>query len=394
MVAPAFSSRLPPILAPNAVSRAVARLRGAGATLLDLTQTNPTEVGIAYPLDALSGLADPLGLHYTPGPRGLVEAREAVADDYLRRGQTVSSERIVLTSSTSEAYAVLFKLLCDPGDAVLVPQPSYPLFDLLTRLDGVVAQPYRLDHHGVWTIDRVNLELALTHATRAVLVVSPNNPTGAMLRSSDRDWLAELCEARGLALIADEVFAPYPLAPRPDACSVIGEQRVLTFSLGGLSKSAGLPQVKLGWVVVDGPPHLVRETLERIDLICDTYLSVSTPVQVAASRLIETGRVIRAAIGPRLDRNLHELRRRLAASPSISLLEPEGGWSAVLRVPATQPEEALVLRVLEEAHVIVHPGYFFDFAHEAFVVLSLLPEPRVFDEGVDRLLPLLAGGRS
>jgi hypothetical protein len=389
-----FSSRLPDTLAPNAVSRAVAGLRRSGVALLDLTETNPTAVGLAYPAGILSALSDPCALRYQPDPRGLVGAREAVAADYARKGTPVPADRIVLTASTSEAYALLFKLLCDPGDHVLVPQPSYPLFDLLTRLEGVPARPYQLEYHGVWSIDRASVDQALTSSTRAILVVSPNNPTGSMLGADDRDWLAGVCASRGIALMADEVFADYPLAPRPDACSVVGETRALTFSLGGLSKSAGLPQVKLGWIAVDGPEPLVRDAIDRLEMIADTYLSVSTPVQVAAPRLMAAGADVRAAIQERLAINLEQLHVRLARHPSITLRAPEGGWSAVLEVPAIVPEESLVLRALYEAQVIVHPGYFFDFAQEAFLVVSLLPAPAVFAEAIDRLLPLAGGARS
>lgn len=391
-----FSSRLPASLAPNAISRAVDELRAAGVPLLDLTETNPTAVGVPYPASLLAPLADPRAARYQPDPRGLVGAREAVAAEYARAGLTVPADRVILTASTSEAYALLFKLLCNPGDDVLVPQPSYPLFDLLTRLEGVPSRPYRLEYHGVWSIDRASVEEALTASTRALLVVSPNNPTGSMLRAADRDWLVDLCGARGLALIADEVFADYPLARRPDACSVVaaGDTRALSVSLGGLSKSAGLPQVKLGWMVVQGPAALVAESLDRLDVICDTYLSVSTPVQLAAPRLLESGRGIRAAIAGRLAENLETLRTRLADWPAVTLREPEGGWSVVIEVPSTASEETLVLRALRDARVMIHPGHFFDFAQEAFLVMSLLPEPAVFREAIGRLLSVVGGDPS
>jgi aspartate/methionine/tyrosine aminotransferase len=386
-----FSSRLPGALTTNAFSRAVDGLRTQGAALLDLTATNPTDVGLTDPADLLRPLADAAGARYVPAPLGLPGARAAVAADYARRGLDAPVDRIVLTASTSEAYALLFKLLCDPGDAVLVPQPSYPLFDLLTRLEGVAARPYRLEYHGTWSMDRASIEQAVTERTRALLVVTPNNPTGSMLRAGDRDWLERFCADHQLAVISDEVFADYPLSPRADACTLAGSREGLTFSLGGLSKSAGLPQVKLGWMLVGGPAPLARPALDRLELICDTYLSVSTPVQLAAPQLIAAGRAVRSAIGERLLTNLSALRRRVADHPSISLLEPEGGWSAVLQVPATTSEEALVLRLLEDAHVLVHPGYFFDFPREAFLVLSLLPEPGQFAAALDRLLPIAAG---
>ena len=380
-----FSSRLPAALAPNAISRAVAAARSQGVPLLDLTETNPTAAGLPYPGDVLAALSDPRALRYEPESLGLRAAREAVAAELARDAAPVDPDRIILTASTSEAYALLFKLLCDPGDEVLAPHPSYPLFESLTRLEAVHLRPYRLEHHGAWSIDRGSLLDALTPATRAVLVVSPNNPTGSFVRRDDRDWLAELCASRGLAIISDEVFSGYPLRPRADASSFAGESRALTFVLGGLSKSAALPQVKLGWMTVAGPDALVRDAITRLDVICDTYLSVSTPVQVAAPALLEAGRHIRADVQARTSRNLDALDRLIAPDSPVSLLTPEGGWSAVLRVPSTESEEALVLRLIHDAHVLVHPGFFFDFPHEAFLVVSLLPEPATFNEAMRRV---------
>jgi alanine-synthesizing transaminase len=387
-----FSSRLPAVLAPNAISRAVAALRARRAPLLDLTETNPTAVGLPYPANLLGPLADPAAGRYAPEPLGLATARAAVAAEYERNGVRFHPDQIVLTASTSEAYAHLFKLLCDPGDDVLVPHPSYPLFESLTGLEAVRASPYRLHFDGTWSIDRESLSRAATPRTKAALVVSPNNPTGSMLRASDRDWLANWCAERRVAIVADEVFADYPLEPAPDASSLLGETRALTFVLGGLSKSAGLPQLKLGWFAVNGPDDLVHPALERIEIIGDTYLSVNTPVQVAAPGLLAAGRVVRKDIQARIKANLDVLRRSLASGSPVSLLPPEGGWSAVLRVPAVATEEALVLRLLEDAGVLVHPGYFFDFEDEAYLVVSLLPEPSVFGEAIQRLLPIAEGG--
>jgi alanine-synthesizing transaminase len=383
-----FSSRLPARLAPNAWSAALATARCTGRALFDLTETNPTTVGIPYPSDVVSSLADTDGLTYRPDARGIPTAREAVARMYRDRGFAVSAETVVLTASTSEAYATLFKLLCDPGDAVLVPQPSYPLFDLLLRLEGVRPVPYRLEYHGRWSIDRTSVEAAMSPACRAVLVVSPNNPTGSFLRADDREWLVMLCAARGLALVIDEVFAEYALLAGADMATVVVEPRVLTFSLGGLSKSAGLPQMKLAWTVVSGPQSDVADALARLDVIADTYLTVSTAVQLAAGRLLSTGAAVREAIATRVMTNLSSLRAAVHACPAVTLLEPEGGWSAVLRIPAVESEEALVLRALRDRDVVVHPGYFFDFEDEAYLVLSLLPDPQSFDTGVNRLLDI------
>jgi len=381
-----FSARLPIGLPSNAIANAIAELRSAGAAIVDLTETNPTLVGLPYPPAAVAALADPRGLTYQPESLGMAPAREAVAREHARNGVSIDPSRIVLTTSTSEAYALLFKLLCDPGDDVLVPQPGYPLFESLAGLESVRVNPYRLDYHGRWSIDRQSVASALTTRTRAVFVVTPNNPTGSMLRAADRDWLAELAVARGLAIISDEVFRDYALRPGADAVSLAGESRALTFVLGGLSKSAGLPQMKLGWIAVSGPDADVTRAIGQLDVICDTYLSVATPVQIAAPALIEAGAAIREAIHGRIRRNLDALQELLQPASAVTLLQPEGGWSVVVRVPATSSEESQVLRLLRDHHVLVHPGYFFDFSSEAFIILSLLPKPEEFDEGVRRVL--------
>jgi aspartate/methionine/tyrosine aminotransferase len=295
---------------------------------------------------------------------------------------SIRPEYVVLTASTSEAYALLFKLLCDAGDEVLVPRPSYPLFELLTRLDNVREVPYRLDRDGAWRIDRVSVERGCSPLTRAVLVVSPNNPTGSRLVRSDREWLVAFARAHGLALIADEVFADYPLSPAGEADSLLGERRVLTFTLGGLSKSAGLPQMKLAWMVASGPDALVGQALERLSVIADSYLSVSTPVQLAADRLIELGAPVRAAIQARLTQNLHELIRLAGERPEMTVYRPEGGWSVVCRVPAILSDDDFVVRLIEEQGVVVHPGYFFDLDGDGHLVLSLLPPPEHFIRGI------------
>lgn len=385
-----FSSRLPPLLSENALSRAVTAAEARGAVLVDLTETNPTAVGLDFADDVPAVLAAPDAARYTPAATGLPSAREAIARS-LPDGTSPGS--LVLTASTSEAYAFLFKLLANPGDEVLVPQPSYPLFDLLTRLEGVRAAPYQLEWQGCWSIDRGSLESALSGRARAVLVVNPNNPTGSMLHADDREWLVTLAARHGLAVIADEVFADFPLRPRPDAASLAGEDRVLTFTLGGLSKSAGLPQLKLAWTAVTGPPALVAGALDRLAVIADTYLSVSTPVQLAVPQLLEIGRRRAAAIQARLSGNLSALTRAVADYPSLSLLMPEGGWSAVVRVPAVSSEDDLVLRLLD-AGVRVHPGYFFDFPHEAFLVMSLLPAPDRFADALARALPIMSEART
>jgi alanine-synthesizing transaminase len=386
-----ISSRLPRSLEPNAVARAVAAKRRSGAPIIDLTGTNPTGAGFDYPADLLATLADRRALEYDPQPLGLWSARAAVASDFRRRGIVISADRVALTSSTSEAYALLFKLLCDAGDEVLVPHPSYPLFEHLTRLESVTAVPYALEYHGSWRVDVDSVRRAAGERVRALLIVSPNNPTGSFLHRDDLAALSELAAANRWAIIGDEVFADYPLDPAPAATPVLPGADVITFSLGGLSKSAGLPQLKLGWIGFGGPAKDVDDALAAYEIVADTYLSVSTPVQAAAASLIEHGAAIRAQILARVRRNLDALRTMAAAHPAVDVLRVEGGWSAVLQVPQLGSEEALVLELLDKDHVLVHPGYFFDFAREAYLVVSLLVEPAAFDRAIARLLTRAVG---
>ncbi len=388
-----FSSRLPRSLAANRISVALAEAQARGGeTILDLTESNPTVVGLRFEdAPVLAALADARSATYTPTPRGLPEARAAVADWYARHGAPVDPSRIFLTASTSEAYALLFKLLCDPGDRVLAPQPSYPLFDHLAALESVALSHYPLRYHGGWFLEVEEVRRAFDGVTRAILVVNPNNPTGSYLSRESHQALDALAAEHALAIISDEVFADYPLAPDPArAVSLAGDRRALTFCLGGLSKLAGLPQLKLGWIALFGPEALVAEACDRLELIADTYLSVGTPVQHAAPRLLELGERRRALIAARVCRN----HRRLAAAvrdTSVQLLQPEGGWSAILRVPAVHPEEQWVLALLDD-RVLVHPGFFFDLSGGAHLVVSLLCEESVLDEGIVRLLRRVALG--
>jgi aspartate/methionine/tyrosine aminotransferase len=380
-----LSSRLPRESAPNALSQALDALRRAGTPYVDLTESNPTRAGIPYPDDLLRPLSSPASLRYEPHPLGLPAAREAIAADCARRGVRIDPEQVVLSASTSETYAWLFKPLCDAGESVLVPRPSYPLFEHLTRLEGVRAASYRLEYHGRWDIDLDSVAAAPAD-TRALLLVSPNNPTGSYANVREIEALVRLCRDRGWALIVDEVFADYPLESSAPLTDVAARADVLTFSMGGASKSLGLPQVKLGWTVVGGPARDRASALEGLELIADTFLSVGTPVQVAAAALLERGAAVRAAIHARVRANLATARRVAAAHPSCNLLPVEGGWSAVVRVPATRGEETLVLDLLSRERVLVHPGYFFDFEHEAFLVVSLLVPEAAFADAFARTL--------
>ena len=382
-----FSARVPPLRA-NRLAGELGRLRSAGRRLDDLTESNPTQVGLPYPRDLLVPLASPDALAYDPAPFGLAAGREALAAHLTGRGVAARPERVVLTASTSEAYGLLFKLLCDPGDAVLVPRPSYPLFEHLTRLEGVAARPYRLEYHGRWQVDIDDLAAMVDARTRAVLLVSPNNPTGSFVRGDELAAVREVALRHELAIICDEVFADYPMeepgAGRPGA--LVGETEALTFTLGGLSKSAGLPQLKLGWMLVGGPEGLAAGALERLELVCDTYLSVATPVQLAAGALLRRSRPVAEAILERVRANYAALRRLAEGFPACRVLRAEAGWYAVLQVPALRTEETLVLELLQRDGVCVHPGYFFDFPREAFLVLSLLPLPDVFAGAAARVL--------
>ena len=381
-----FSSRTPADLRPNRLSAAIARRRAAGLAYLDLTVSNPTLAGIHYDPALLAPLAGREALGYAPTPFGRLDAREAVAADFARRGQRVAAANIALTASTSEAYSLLFKLLCDSKDEVLVPRPSYPLFEHLTQLDEVVAVPYELEYHGRWSVDRTSLERAFSPRTRAVLVVNPNNPTGNFVTPDDLDDIAARCRDVDAAIIADEVFADYPLGTGATAGSLLTRTDVPGFTMGGLSKSVGLPQVKLAWTALSGSEAHVQAVRPRLELIADTYLSVSTPVQVAAARLLLDGAAVRAQIQARIAANYEYLQRAIGEGSACRLLRAEAGWAAVVQVPSIMSEEDLVLTLLEEAHVLVHPGYFFDFARESFLVLSLLTPESAFADGVARML--------
>jgi aspartate/methionine/tyrosine aminotransferase len=382
-----FSDRTRFDLRPNRLAERLAERRASGAALIDLTQSNPTRAGLPEARDLLAPLALDAARRYDAQPFGLAEARAAVARDFARRGAALDPDRILLHASTSEAYGFLFKLLCDPGDEVLVPRPGYPLFEFLAGLESVRVRSYALAHDGEWHLDLNAVVAALSSRTRAIVAVSPGNPTGAFLKRDELERLESLCAERGIALVADEVFGDFSF--REDerrAASVARDSAALAFALGGLSKSCGLPQLKLAWTAVTGPEALRREALARLEVVADSYLPVSTPVQVAAPSLLARKGELQAPIRARVAENLDALRQALAPGSPATLLEPEGGWSAILRVPATCSEEERVLRLLGQQGVLVHPGYFFDFPGEAYLVLSLLPPPAEFREGLVRVL--------
>ena len=383
-----ISSRLPPSLSTNRITEMLGRYRRDGVVVTDLTESNPTRVRLPYRASILQPLADAQALRYEPNPFGLDSAREAVARDCARRAVRIDPRDVILTASTSESYSWLFKLLCDPGETVLAPAPSYPLFEHLSRLEGVELATYRLDYHGRWEIDVASMSTAPA-STRAVILVSPNNPTGSFVTAREIESVMAICRDRGWALIVDEVFSDYPLEIEQPLTDVASRSSVLAFSLGGASKMLGLPQVKLGWIIAGGPDDQRREALHALEHIADTFLSVSTPVQVAAPALLQEGASVRTAIHERVRANLDLARAVAQRYPSCQVLRTEGGWCATVRVPATRPEDILVLDLLTAERVLVHPGYFFDFPHEAFIVVSLLVEPAVFADAFERCLRLL-----
>lgn len=380
-----------------AENRLALALRRRTRPYIDLTESNPTRAGLSPTDEEISAALSRPGIgSYRPDPRGLLSAREAVADYYRGRGAAVDPEDLVLTASTSEAYGFLFKLLCDPGEAILVPEPSYPLFDHLTDLEGIRRIPYRLLPESHWGIDLASVETGLDAGARAVLIVNPNNPTGTFLKSHELVEIDRLAAARGAALISDEVFLDYALRPDSRRISVAAAAagEALTFSLGGLSKSCALPQMKLAWILAGGPRGEIAQAMPRLELIADTYLSVSTPVQVALPALFDAGARAAAAVRERVRGNLDTLDAllaTLAAAAGVSRLPAEGGWSATLRFPSTCNEEEMVLRLLEEQDVLVQPGWFFNFPFETIAVASLLPEAGSFREGIGRILELAKG---
>ena len=378
-----FSSRVGRDLRPTPLATAVEARRAGDRPFLDLTESNPTRVGLPYPANLLDPLRGRGAYAYQPDPLGLLTARAAVAADLGRSGTVVPADRLVLCASTSEAYSWILKILCGAGDQVLVPRPSYPLFEHLAALELVEIAAYPLEYHGLWSIDLEALRSAVTARTRAVFVVSPNNPTGSMMADEELAVVSGLCAERGLALVGDEVFRDHVLPGSTPGPSVLAQDNALTFALGGLSKSLALPQLKLAWIALGGPAGLVRQARDRLELVADTYLSVNTPVQAAAAALFERAAPVRAHVVERLGKNRDTLQR--LCTPACEVLRCDAGWSAIVRVPATRPEEALVVALLDEADVLVHPGYFFDFAQEAYLVCSLLPESGTFERGISRL---------
>jgi len=392
-----FSRRTNWQLSPNALTRAITEARASGQKISDLTVSNPTEAGIRPdPEIVLSALANPEAMHYDPQPRGLLAARQAVCRYYRESHEVfdLDPEHLVLTTSTSEAYSYVFRLLCNPEDEILVPKPSYPLFEFLADLADIKLVPYPLLYDHGWQIDLDSLYKAATERSRAVILVHPNNPTGSYVSAPETSALNIFCRDYGLALIVDEVFLDYAhddySQERAPRSSFVGNADALTFTLSGVSKISALPQMKLAWVATTGPEEIVAKAGARLEIIADTYLSLNAPVQLAAEVLLDQRKQVQPILLDRVRTNLAELDRQLAGHTACTRLQVEGGWYGVLRVPVRGSDEDLAIRALREASVSVHPGHFYDFANEGHLVLSLITEPGRFRKGVSRLLPWVA----
>jgi len=397
-----FARRTQWNLKPNELTLAIQAAKASGRELIDLTASNPTDCGFAYEGERIrAALSNMKALHYEPEPFGILSAREAVADYYDQRGISTAPERILLTTSTSEAYSYIFRLLCDPGDEVLVPRPSYQLFDLLADVQDVALKPYNLFYDYGWHLDVHSVERLISERTRAVMVVSPNNPTGSYLGGREADELEALCAKHNLVIVADEVFLDYQLERPRHERSVVQESQdlssplppswasrkdALTFTLSGLSKAAGLPQIKLAWTVINGPEPLRSEALKRLEIIADTYLSVNAPVQHALPELLATAPALQEQIRTRCRANWGELERQVSVSRACSLHRADAGWYAILRIPNVISDEEFAIRLLQEHGVLLHPGHFYHFTKDGFAVVSLLPTPEQFRDGISRLL--------
>jgi aspartate/methionine/tyrosine aminotransferase len=373
-------------LAPNALTLALEERGKGGQGLLDLTVSNPTCVGLEYPAQQIAcALADARALSYEPAAKGLLAARQAVGSYYAQQGIGIDPERLILTVSTSEAYSYCFRLLCDPGDEVLIPRPSYPLFEFLADIEDVRIVPFELVYDEGWQIDFESLRRGISVRSRALLVVHPNNPTGSYVKQWERERLNVLCREHRLALIADEVFLDYGVESG-ERLSFCGNGGALSFTLSGLSKISGLPQMKMAWIACSGPEDLATDAMNRLDVIADTYLSPNAPVQLATAALLEVRHSVQRQLGRRIRNNLAELDAQISRQQLCRRLRVEGGWYAVLRAPAVRADEEFALALLREAGVLVHPGHFFGFSGGCFLVLSLITPENTFGDGLRRLL--------
>ena len=386
-----FSERTNWKITPNKYSQALEAVRASGESLIDLTVSNPTECGLAYDSRAiLQAFQNANALRYEPDAKGLLSARTEVARYYQEdHGEAVDPESLILTTSTSEAYSYVFRLLCNAQDEVLVPKPSYPLFDFLADLQDVTLVPYQLQYAHGWFVDFRSVLRAVTPRTRAILLVHPNNPTGSYIKNEEMGRLNELCHERKLALIVDEVFLDYALDGKKRK-SFVANRNALTFTLSGLSKIAALPQMKVAWLATNGPEPLVQEALGRLEVVADTYLSLSSPTQWAFARLLEQRRSLQPQLTKRIAENWAALKSAVGDTSCCNLLESEGGWYAVLQVAGAHSDEELAIELMQKAHVLVHPGHFYDFPCDGYMVLSLITTQEKFSTGIARILEYLA----
>ncbi|MBF0489753.1 MAG: pyridoxal phosphate-dependent aminotransferase [Candidatus Omnitrophica bacterium] len=376
-----FAKRINWSLENNPLSLAIEKMRSDGTPILDLTESNPTRCGFQYPKNWLEELSSSEALTYAPESKGTIKARRAVESYYQQRQYALSPEHLVLTSGTSEGYSFLLKLLTNPGDHVLIPKPSYPLFQFLIELHDVGFDYYPMVYEeGRWQIDREAFLDLVTSKTRAVILVNPNNPTCSYISKDDLTFLNEQCASHQMAIISDEVFLDYQLKKDLPAVSLVENTKVLTFVLSGISKVLGLPQMKLSWIAANGPKKTLQEALERLEIIADTYLSVNTPVQNSLASWLPQASQIQGQILQRVQANLETLRHY-----PLKVLSVEGGWYAIIDVPSLYSEEDFILDVLRTEQVLVHPGYFFDFDREGYLILSLLPQGEVFREAIERI---------
>jgi len=382
-----FSKRTDWKLTPNRFTEALNRVKSSGVELFDLSASNPTRVGLSYDADTvLASLARPASMDYDPQPKGMLSARQAVAQYYRDHEPIhVDPENILLTTSTSEAYSYVFRLLCNPDDEILVPKPSYPLFEFLADLQDVKLVPYPLLYDDGWQIDFPSLYGNISHRTKALIVVHPNNPTGSYASTQEVEGLNSVCREFNIALLVDEVFLDYAFDGIPRT-SFVSNHAALTFTLSGLSKISALPQMKVAWLVASGPKEQVSSAISRLEIIADTFLSMNAPLQLATPLLLEQRTSVQATLVDRLRFNLSELDRQLLKQTACRKLEADGGWYAVLRVPVVQTDEELAVDLLEKCSVVVHPGHFYDFSRDGYLVLSLITSPQEFREGVRRLL--------
>lgn len=385
-----FSDRSNWDLSPNSLSILLQNKKSAGDAIFDLTESNPTRIGLDYDSkEILAALSQPQSLAYKPDPRGLVQAREAIATYYADQGEHVDLDAIFLTASTSEAYSILFKLMGNPGEEILIPRPGYPLLSYLACFEGVhaVSYPLRYDDRKGWSIDMDVLQALINPKTKAIVLVNPNNPTGSYVNRQELTALGTVCRDYDLALIVDEVFSDFMAKENPGRVrTAVNHSNSLTFVLNGLSKMVGLPQVKLGWMVVNGDPDRSAQALSRLEMMLDFYLSPSTPVQHAVKRLLQQRQMIQRQMFSRIASNMGFLEEQTAKTCNIRSLIRQGGWYAVIEVFDAVSDEDRVLQLLDRDSTLVHPGYFYDFHRDGFLVVSLLPPVEIFRDGITRLI--------